>query len=75
MALAMFSTAMVMKPSATSSALLPGLVLRQGAELFAHGVDVERLVLAGAEDGGKKSGCSLPSMTLASVTVSGPPRR
>ena len=29
----------------------------------------------GPKTGGKNSGCSLPSMTLQSVTASGPPRR
>ena len=76
MALAMFSTAMVTKPSATASGVRPSPISAASAANFSRTiVGVERLVLAGPKIAGKKSGCSLPSMTLASVTASGPPRR
>ena len=45
-------------------------------EAGADGLGVERLVAAPARRScGKCSGMSLPTMTLASVTASGPPRR
>ena len=45
-------------------------------EAVADGVGIERLVARPARKSrGKCSGISLPTMTLASVTVSGPPRR
>ena len=50
-------------------------VFRERREFRAHRVGVERLVLRGPKIFGKKSGMSLPTITLASVTASGPPRR
>src|SRR5229473_2684845 len=48
---------------------------RKRSERRAYGLSVERLVLVRSENLGKNSGISLPAMTLASVSASGPPRR
>jgi hypothetical protein len=48
---------------------------RQGGEALRDHFGVERLVAPGPKIAGKCRGCTLPSMTLASVTVSGPPLR
>jgi hypothetical protein len=76
----MFSTAMVTKPSATSSGVMALPVaagsLGQAFERSARHVSASSGWSAfGPNTLGKNSGRSLPSMTLQSVTVSGPPRR
>ena len=77
----MFLIALAMLATATDEAVgdLFGGVLAdlagQACEGLAHCPRVERLVLLGPKIAGKSSGMSLPTMTLASVTVSGPPRR
>ena len=79
-AFAMFATAISMKPSATCfgrAALAGGAldVVRECGETFCHRLHVERLIRIWSEHCGKNSGWILPSITLQSVTVSGPPRR
>ena len=76
----MSPTAMSTKPSATSSGVRVVPVARSisaaSAANFARTTSrVERLVAAGPNTFGKNAGWILPSITLASVTVSGPPRR
>jgi hypothetical protein len=74
-ALAMLSTAILTKPSAAASALIPADARRSRRKARARASRVERLVAAGPKTRGKWSGRILPSTTLQSVTVSGPPRR
>ncbi|MNI44135.1 hypothetical protein D3C73_984930 [compost metagenome] len=77
---AMFCTAMVTKPSASS----PGVTGRPVAASTSAAMASNFARTASASSGwsafgpktaGKKSALSLPIMTLQSVTVSGPPRR
>ncbi len=76
MALAMFSTAMRMKPSATSSALRPSPIsAASSAKALRTAASSSGLSWLGPKILGKLAARSLPTMTLASVTVSGPPRR
>ena len=80
MAFAMFSMAMRRKPSATSSGLRSSPVASWIS--FARSANLRRTTSAssaasplGPKTLGKKSGTTRPSMTLQSVTASGPPRR
>jgi hypothetical protein len=71
----MFSTAIRRKPSATSCGPRPSPISSASAANLGDDAGVERLVGVRAEDGRKMGRDSLPSMTLQSVTVSGPPLR
>ncbi len=70
----MLSTAMRMKPSATASGGLP--ISAPIAANFSRTIEASSgWSCRGPKIAGNRPGFSLPSMTLASVTVSGPPRR
>mmetsp|Transcript_6626 Transcript_6626/g.23402 ORF Transcript_6626/g.23402 Transcript_6626/m.23402 type:complete len:211 (+) Transcript_6626:2556-3188(+) len=80
MALAMLSTAILRKPSATCSGARASPV----AASMSFATFSKFVVVAATSSGsswlgpntcGKKSGCSLPIITLQSVTARGPPRR
>ena len=76
MALAMFSTAMRMKPSAISSGGRESPACAASAAKPCRTASTSRgWSRPGPKIFGKKAGFSLPTITLASVTVSGPPRR
>ncbi len=71
-AFAMFSTAMRMKPSATSSGARP-VFAASSANAARTRPSSSGASPAGPKIFGKYSPFSLPTMTFASVTVSGPP--
>ena len=76
MAFAMFSTAMRMKPSAISSPVRPSPISLASAANFALTPSASsRSAPLSPKIAGKCRGISLPTMTLASVTASGPPLR
>ena len=80
MAFAMLATATRMKPSATAtgSGRLPvaRAIWSHSAENFALTTPASSgWSPCGPNTAGKKAGCTLPVMTLASVMASGPPRR
>ena len=81
MALAMLATAMRRKPAATSSGGRTGACVARAtsrasaANFSATTAGSSGWSAFGPNTAGKKSGRSLPSITLQSVTVSGPPRR
>src|SRR5665809_52466 len=73
MAFAMFSTAILMKPSAISSGARPSPSLRASALNALRTAPASSFwSWPGPKMCGKNSGLSLPVITLASVTVSGP---
>jgi hypothetical protein len=76
MAFAMFSTAMRMKPSATASGVRPSPIRAasssNAARTAASSIGSFR---PGPNTAGKNCPVSFPVITLASVIVSGPPRR
>jgi hypothetical protein len=74
MALAICCTAMAMKPSATSSALRP-VRCASSANRPTTASLLRGSFACGPNTLGKYFGWILPTITLASVTASGPPRR
>jgi hypothetical protein len=54
-----------------SSGVLASPIFRPALELLTHDIGVQRLVLPSGRRSPERSGFSLPSITLASVTVSG----
>ena len=79
-AFAMFSTAICRKPSATSSGVRVSPVSARmrsasSANLAATAPSSSGWSRFGPKTRGKNCGCTRPSMTLQSVTVSGPPLR
>ena len=80
MALAMLSTAIMRKPSATcsgerASPLASVMSAASSAKRRRTTAQSRGLSAPGPKTRGKKSGWILPSMTLQSVTASGPSRR
>jgi len=73
-ALAICCTAMAMKPSATSSALRP-VRRATSSNLPVTASTLSDSSACGPNTRGKYFGWILPTITLASVTASGPPRR
>ena len=71
-ALAMLATAMRRNPSATTRGSWPGT---SSANFSATTAASSRESASGPKMAGKCAGWILPTITLASVTVSGPPRR
>ena len=75
MASAIASTAISRKPAATSSGLRPSLISLLSWVNFSLTISASRGRFASLPKiFGKNSGLNLPSITLQSVTVRGPPR-